>query len=176
MGSLTLSFSCLTYCLQSQELCGRRGPLWTPGILRGWLCGQTSLACEVLPSHRWTVISDRSCGRLGSVWVRLEGGASSLGMGISPQRPVSLGCGPCQPGPASQAAPGGLMGQTLHLDTNKWSGSWCLSLNWKFVLVYPGLGGEGVIPRSASKRGWEDAQLPFLSCQHDDEDMGASLH
>ena len=53
-----------------------------------------------------------------------------------PLKPVSLGCGPCQPGPASQTLPRACLWGRLLLDTNKWSeGSWCLSLNWKFVLV-----------------------------------------
>lgn len=69
-----------------------------------------------------------------------------------PLKPVSLGCGlparACLPD-----APGGLsLGQTLHLDTNKWSeGSWCLSLNWKLYWFYQGLEGEGSHPKSASK-------------------------
>lgn len=136
---------------------GGEGPLGSQDfILRGWLCGQTSLSlCEVLPSHRWTVISDQGCGRSRSVWVRLEGGSpDSPPVSISmPLKPVSLGCGPLPgPGPAS---PRRSRGPVCGADTSSRHKQvvrriLVFVLNWKFVLVYPGL-GEGVIPRSASK-------------------------
>lgn len=72
-------------------------------------------------------------------------------------------------------APGGLLvGQTLHLNTNKQSeGSRCLSLDWEFILVLSrtgGGGGGGEGSSQGQEGGWGEAQLPLSPASPRTED------
>lgn len=63
-------------------------------------------------------------------------------------------------------APGGLLvGQTLHLNTNKQSeGSRCLSLDWEFILVLSRTGGGGAGGRGHHKVRKEGGEKPSCLC------------
>ena len=87
------------------------------------------------------------------------------------------GVWPVPAGACLPDAPGGLLvGQTLHLDTNKQSeGSRCLSLDWEFILVLSRTGGWGGCHHKVSKAGGEKPSclLSPASLRTEDDLWGA---
>lgn len=114
------------------------------------LWGRRHLACEVLPSHRWTVISDQSqggecLGASGRV------GALTHPRSISMPSEACLSGWPAEPGPASQTLPGAcLWGDTSSRHKQVVRRILVFGPQLEMIAL-SGLEEVGVILRSASK-------------------------